>query len=586
MSDGPSDPSGEASGSQSAIGGETPIFVDRSRWLWGVALGLVAFALGAFLVSKPVYRLIKVQRARSFSATGTQALADHNLTEASRCVRAALGLAPKDPQVLRFIAQFCTKTGSAQGLGFWQQLLVSKAATTADSQEYARFAQDLGRLDLSGTVIRDLVAADPENATNQLLAIDQHVLLRNWGPAVRGAELYLQKHPKDSYASYIFARAVMAGGDTKRAGQAKEILDGLAKGTTEQRLPALRTLGGIQGLPPAEQAAIAQQLETAPGSTALDRLQAIDIRWRINPAESAQSLKAVGALLADSNEPAPTAQFVGWLRKHGGQTVVLDSIPIAKANTNEFFAMHRLEAFADLKRWSDFSAVVKNPRSPLSPVARFCATAMLEGARGDLAALTSALNSAVKAAGSNVERLQQIAVLALTEKMPEIARESAERLLADPKSALWAADFLLQLAKTRDDMVIERAVYSRLAEQLGAEMVVVAEKAYLDLLFDDDIATARAKLARLFAANSTSLAVRTILAFAELKLGKPSDALTLLDGAKVEWTQQEPRWQVIAAVVFEGNQQRAIARRLAAKIDTRLLKAPERHLLETGVTTR
>lgn len=492
MSGGPGNQPDEIRGNQSAIGGDAPIFVDRSRWLWGLALGLVAFALGAFLVSKPVYRQIKIYRARSFAATGTQALADRNLTEASRCVRAAVGLAPKDPQVLRFIAQFCTKTGSSQGLAFWQQLLALKAATLADRQEYARFAQDLGRLDLSGSVIRDLVSADPENATNQLLAIDQHVLLRNWGPAVRGTELYLQKHPSDPYASFLFARAVMAGGDVKRAGQAKEILDGLVKGSTEQRLPALRTLGGIQGLPAAEQVAIAKQLEMAPGSTTGDKLQAIDIRLRANPAESAQLFRSAGALLAESTDPAVTAQYVGWLRKHGGQAMVLESIPVARAKTNELLTMHRVEALADLKRWNDVSIVVNDPKTPLSPVARYCAVAMLEGARGDVAALSSALNSALKAAGSNVDRLQQIAVLSLGENMPEIAMETAERLLLDPKSTIWAADFLLQLAKTRDDMTVERAVYSRMAEQLGAEVVVVAEKAYLDVLFDDDVRTAHA----------------------------------------------------------------------------------------------
>ncbi|HTI70575.1 MAG TPA: hypothetical protein VMF06_11455 [Candidatus Limnocylindria bacterium] len=568
---------------QDPPGPETAVFEDRSRWLWIVTLLAVLLAVGAYVASRPAYRAFKSWRAQGLVSEGYKALENRRIKDASRSVRSALGLAPRDAAVLRFAARYCAEIGSPQGLNYWQQLMATGSATDADRQAFARFAQDVGRFDLAGEQIQSLIAHDANDPTNQLLVIDQHVLLRNWGPAIRGAEIYLQRHPNDPLASYLLARAVMLGGDVPRAVSAKAILDQLARGSSPQRRPALRTLAGIQGLPKEELNWIAKQLKDTPGMTVADQLQVIDLGLRAEPASVAQRLHEVGGLLEKPENIIDTQALVGWLRVHRGQSNILASIPLERAKTNETLSMHRIEALADLSRWKEVASMVSDPGVPLSPVARHCAEAMLSGARGDSAAVAKALQEASSAAANNPEQLQQVAMLALSQNLPAIAIEAAERLLTNPRSVFWAADLLLRLAKRRDDMVLERAVYGSLEPHIGSEMVVTAEKAYLDVLFEDNVSQARSRLAALFAKNPGSLAIRSILALAELRSGHSVEALSLVDGANVDWTKEETRWQVIAVVVWEANQQREAARRLSTKIDQRLLKAPERHLLEKSI---
>jgi hypothetical protein len=153
-------------------------------------------------------------------------------------------------------------------------------------------------------------------------------------------------------------------------------------------------------------------------------------------------------------------------------------------------------------------------------------------------------------------------------------------MLQNPLTVVPASTILLRQARQRDDLAIERLVYRYLSVPLGRQPEVRFQHAYLNALFDEQVADAHADLTDLVAKDLRDVGPRMALALAKLRLGKAEEALTLCESGDIAWAKQEPRWRVVYTAALQANGQRAAARKIAAAIPTGPLKVPERALLQ------
>jgi len=570
MSDEPDAPAGQA---------HDPVFQDRGRWIWPVLLGLAVLVTAVALGGKPAYVAVRHWRAQKMVREGGRLMELGRWDEVTKIVQTALRLAPGDPETLRLVARFCTRNGAPQGLPYWQALLASKAATQEDLQEYIRYVHDIGRIDLATPGLKQLIALDAKNVTNQLLMLDHLVLLGNWPAAVRGAELALKDHPGDGYVEYVMAKALLGTGDPRAGVRAAALLRGIKKPGQPQYLPALRTLASLKGLPPAEVRGLVQELEAIPDRTLADRIVIVELQEMLEPRRSAEFVDQFV-----KNLPANPGQFDltvlgGFLRSRGRHDVILSMAPEGVGRTNGSLAMIAIDALVDLRRWDDvLTRLTNSPAVDL--VTRQCTLATYANETGRLEQAFDLLKSAATFAVTNLNQLQVVATLA--ERMGEsnLVLEIWTTMLADPRSAIGAANNLLRIGATRDDYVAERRADKRLMDLFGAEPAVAGEWAYLAALHEDQLNEAHDLLNRMVSENPGAVSPRAALALAKLQLGDRPGALGIMEAGGVDWEKSEPRWQAVYAAILDANQQRSAARRIAAGIPPGRLKAPERRLLE------
>lgn len=556
-----------------------PQFEDGSRWLWRVLVVVALLVLAGLLVARPVYHQVKVWRAGRIVDEGNLALAAGDLPAASRAARSALGLAPFDPKVLRLAARYSAKGDLPDAINYWQVLLKTGGVTLEDRQDYARFAQHINRFDLADELIQDLLVRDAENRDTRLIVLDQHAAMGNWRMVIGGAEVMRQKEPNDPYLQFILARAYLNSGTPELGAKAADLLRSLAATNNSQQLPALRTLASMYGPTPAELGSIADQLAASTNAIA-DWLLAWDVRVRLDPAQRANTeLKAATSLPANvsTNDLIVVAE---WLRGHQRPDLVLQLLPEARARQSPGLLLVYCETLADQHKWDELEAILRDPKARLLPTARGCLSALHAVGTGHAAQAGGFLAEAVKIAGTSLEQLEIIARFAEQLGQPQAAIEAWTAMLQNSRTTVPAAMMLLRIAKTHDDLSIERLVYPYLLGSLGDQKDVRFQNAYLHLLFNEKFNEAASELAALNKQYPNDVDIYMALALAELRLGHSEKALSLCESANLDWDKQPARWRAVYAVALDANQQREASRQLARRVDLKQLKVPERQLLQ------
>jgi len=558
---------------------DSPVFQDRGRWIWPVLAGLVVLiALGAF-GGRPAYNLLKRQRALSMVREGNQRMEEGRWDEVAKIVQTTLRLAPNEPETLRLVARFCTRNGSPQGIPYWQTLLTTKSANQGDLQEFIRYLHDIGRLDLATPELKRLIGLDSKNVTNQLLMLDQWVLLKNWPAAVRGAELALKDHPDDPFIRYVAARALLGTGNPRAGLQAAALLREIKKPGQPLYLGALRTLASLKGLPSEEVRSLIQELEALPEKSLGDRILKVELQETLEPSRSAVFVDEFARNLPKEPTAFELTVLGGFLRSRGRHDLILAMAPPGVGATNGALAMIAIDALVDLRRWDE--VLMRLTNSPaVDLVTRQCTLATYANETGRIEQAFELLKSAATFAVTNLNQLQIVANLAERLGETDLVLEIWTTALADPRSAIGAANNLLRIGASRDDYTAERRANKRLMEILGNEPAVVGEWAYLAALHEDQVQEAHDALNRMVSENPGAVSPRAALALAKLQLGDRTGALGIMEAGGVDWEKAEPRWRAVYAAVLDANQQRAAARRFAVGIPVRQLRAPERRLIE------
>lgn len=562
-----------------------PIFEDKSRtFIIGIAI-LAVVSVGLWMAAGPSYRRVKVWRAKRIVSEAQAALATNNLPAVSRAVRAAVELAPGVPEVQRLAGQYCARTRQPEGVNYWELLMKSGKATQADRQEFARFCQNLERLDLSGQLIQELISEDAQNRTNQMLVLDQLARLGDWQKVATGTEALLKAFPDDSELQFMLARAFLGTGNPANGPRAIDLLRKLISGNSTVRMAAVRTLLMVRGVPQNELRAALGILEGQPSLSVADRLLAFEIRESLEPK---RQMELAGKLADQIPKDAPAEDVVAvveWLRARKFYDIAIRLVPMERARTAAGLALARGELLADLHRWSELEALVNQPKLPVNRVALHCLRAVHAFGTGKRDEASALLREAGKFATGNPDFVQQVAVFAIQMGQPALASELWEALLNNPGTVVPAAAILLRQARTQDDLELEHRVYRQLIGPLSQQPEVRFQHAYLNGLFNERLSNAESELTSLLTHDLSNIRYRAALALVKIRLGKGAEALTLCETGDIDWSAQEPRWRAIYAATLQAGGQMPAARRTASKIPLDRLKAQERLLLE-GILER
>lgn len=102
---------------------------------------------------------------------------------------------------------------------------------------------------------------------------------------------------------------------------------------------------------------------------------------------------------------------------------------------------------------------------------------------------------------------------------------------------------------------------------------------YASLLVGDTPQDLLGTLARRAEQAQDKPQLTVLRAFGELRLGRPQEALNLLESLNYDWGSAPPHWVAIYTAVLGANQQREAARSMAARIDFARLRPQEQELI-------
>jgi uncharacterized protein HemY len=552
---------------------------DPSRLIWPILLVAVIVAIVGYCAAKPVYRAIKSVRGARLAREGEKSLDSRSLEAAGRSLKLALSVAPKNPEVLRLAARYCTYTSRTDALNYWQMLVGTPDATLADQQQFVLYCQDLGRFDLAAQTLEGLSGQWLRDRSTQLLIIKQAVAIGNTSLAEEIAVTNLAVFPADPDFQFAFASAALARRDLAQTPRSIQLLRALAHGKSEQQIPALRLLASTEALPVADAEWAAAELKGRTNAPIGDVLLAYDVLGRVHAEKRLDYLRDAVAWVTPNGRVANIAAVITWLRGHGSPGLAMTLISDSRAATNEALTMLNVELLGSQGKWPQIETAVSQTNSPLSPLSKASIRAVLAVNRGDDAAADAAIYEAHRLAGNRLESLEEISRLAFALGRAKAGLEVAVRLLADPRTRVFTAEALLRIARKRDDYEIERLVFRNVAAELGSR--ALEEKAYVEILDGENPATVSQELAELLKTQPERASLRAVAAFAAFKSNKADDALRLMESSGVDWQRQEARWQLIHAMVLQAGKMKTASRSVAAQINPSTLRGPERDLLRT-----
>ncbi len=158
----------------------------RRRKIIVIVIGLVLASGLVFLSIRPATSAIKTWQARRHAQKAFSYIDKENWTEAHKEATAAYELRPKDPQALRAVARFLSRTRQIEALDFWKQVAEKTPLTHQDVRDEATIAIIAGDRERAEAAVRVVTGPQAEPA-DWLLA----------------AQLSLQKNLRDEAKSYL-----------------------------------------------------------------------------------------------------------------------------------------------------------------------------------------------------------------------------------------------------------------------------------------------------------------------------------------------------------------------------------------------
>ena len=393
------------------------------------SLVLVFAILFGVFGARPAGRAIKAWQARRHAQKAFAFINKEQWSDARAEAMAAYQLSPGQPQALRAVARFLTRTHSIEALDFWKELSIKTSLTRLDVRDEAMIAIIAGDMALADTAVRKLIDSHAEPADWLLAA--QLAIQKNLPDE---AKLYLAKIVADSRATEseqfraaLLQFALAANSPSERA-NALTRLEKSAEGKTATSIDALVVLAQNTLSAPAdssdstrnEAGRLASALENHPLAKAKHKLLAFDLRIHADPTQREQLIARAIADWKDS-DPADRLDLARWLNSKGEYQRAIDSIPLEKAMQSRDLFLQHLDALAGLGRWNEVEQLLRIGGFPLEP---FLETMYLARCNNQLGEQTASANNwqrALEAAQGDARKLITLAQYAEQNKEAEIA---------------------------------------------------------------------------------------------------------------------------------------------------------------------
>ena len=467
----------------------------KRRRLFIIGLGLVLLLVVGFFGARPTRHAIKSWQSRRHAHKSFAFLAQEKWTEAREEAVAAYQLRPNEPEALRAVARFLSRTRQPQALEFWDQLAKNQALTRDDLHDEATSALVAGEVGRAATAIEQLIANKSETKPVDWLLAAQLALQSGAPNDAATALQHIFTSPATTareqlQAAVLELRAFGSASEEDRKHQSDgwQRISQLATGQDEIALDSLvllaqRILASAPS-PPNEQpstASIIRALEIHPLAKAPQKLLAIDLRMHERPADKEALITRAIADWRDANASS-LAALATWLNGHGEYQRELDTIPVERAlQTRELFLQH-VDALGALGRWDEIRHLLQSEQFPLEPLVQRMYLARCYAQLGQKVASENNWKRALEAAAGDAGKLMTLAEYAEKNGANEVADSAFAQATAAAPNARAAWQGRLRVAQASRDT---RKIHAALAEMLKLwpnDTAIRNDEAYLRLL--------------------------------------------------------------------------------------------------------
>ena len=562
------------------------------------SLVLVLAILFGVFGRRPAGHAIRAWQAQRHAQKAFDFINKEQWTDARSEAMAAYQLSPGQPEALRAVARFLTRTHSIEALDFWKELSKKTSLTRLDVRDEAMIAIIAGDVALADTAVDELTDTHAEPADWLLAA--QLAIQKNLPDE---AKSYLEKIVADSRAteSEQFRAALLqlslAANTPSERANALTRLGKLAEGKTATSLDALVVVAQNTLSAPAdssdstssnEAGRLASALENHPLAKAKHKLLAFDLRIHADPTQREQLIARAIADWKDS-DPADRLDLARWLNSKGEYQRAVDSIPLEKAvQSGDLFLQH-LDALGGLGRWNEIEQEIQSGKFPLEPFLEAMYLARCNSQLGEQTAAANNWQRALEAAQGDARKLITLAQYAEQNKEAEIAEVAFNNAAAITPRLRLAWDGRLRLAQASRDTKRIHAVLANMLALWPDDFAIQNDEAYTRLLLCPPAvpetkhqAAAIEKLAeKLIEREPHSLPHRTLLALALLRQERAEDALRVYSQLQVKQDEVSGSALAVHAAILAATANLENAKTEAAQLKREQLLPEEQALVQS-----
>ena len=571
----------------------------RRRRLVIVAIVFVALVLAAIFGGKPVAHAVKAWQARRHARDAFALMEKEQWNDARKEATAAYQLWPNEPEAIRAVARFLSRTRQAQALEFWDKLEKEKRLTRDDVVDEASIALVAG----DDTRAKRAIAALLGGKFGALKPVDH--LLEAQLAVRQGAPIEahdaLQKIFDDAAATNreklqaALLQIAISGGTEAWRDEAWTRLRKIADEKDAAGLDALtvlaQTLITQEKVPesfPINANDLADKIEAHPLARVQQKLLAIDLRIR-EQKDKRDELIGQAVERWKNGEPEEMAALATWLNGKNEYQRVLDAIPREKAVLSRDLFLQYLDALGGLGRWKEIRDLLDRDTFPLDQVVQKMYLARCNAQLGEKAASENNWQRAFEAARGDPTKLLMLASYAEKNGAVEIAGAAYDEAVAEAPKLRAAHQGRLRLAQATNET---KKIHDVLAEMLTTwpnDPAVQNDEGYTRLLQveqaevkskKEEVESIEQLATKLVEREPSSLPHRTLLALARLKLGKFSDAMDAYSNIKASRGALTASALAVHAAVLAANGHAEDAAAEVRDLDPKRLLPEEAGLIE------
>jgi hypothetical protein len=514
---------------------------------------LVVLGLGGFVAARPTRNAIKGWQARRHAQKAFAFIEQEKWKEAKDSAVAAYQLRPTEPEALRAVGRWLSRTRQPGALDFWKQLAERAPLTREDRRDEAAAALMVGEAERAGNAVKELLSEQQGGpaAADRLLAAQ--FALRTNAPAdalqhletVRDSPRSTERERLQAAVLFLSA-AVSPNGEetTRRQAEAWAQIEALSQGTSETSLDALVLLAqralspsGEEASSPANSAseppasdsatqgagsalsgpqsragsgepsgegesirnpksaipALITALNSHPLAKAPHKLIALDLEIHAQPDGKERCIDRATAHWKDADAQSLVA-LARWLNGKGAFQRHLDVIPVEKAVESRDLFLQHVDALGALGRWDEIKRLLMSERFPLDPVMQKMYLARCNAQLGETAAAENNWQRALEAAGGDVGKLMGLAEYAEKNGATAIAEAGYTASAAAAPKLRAAHQGRLRLAQERGNTKQMHAVLAEMLQLWPNDTAIRNDEAYTRLLLMPNDAPDREEL--------------------------------------------------------------------------------------------
>ena len=549
----------------------------RSLREW-VVIGTVAFVLliltGVVLVVG--YGYAKQWRAHSLVSKARQLLdkpetSKQGLSE----LMAAYHLEPDDPIVIRGVADFESISRNGVALTLYHKLLGLPGVTRDDRRAAVRGFMGFGDLKTAKDLLDGLMADHPEADDYALLGTLQWTNHQQ-PEAVASLRRAVSLAPTNASNQLLLAQLLCLRSDDTERREGLEDLKTLAIQPDSVGLQALVTMCQIHPLDEPTQHWTIQQIRKHPLLDDPARLSAWGLEMQSDDPETIFRTVVAYFKTTSVQRKAVAAR---WLYTEGQPDKALELAPANQALISQDLFLDRLDCLAYEKKWQQVEQDLAHDPVPLSATLLYLYRARAAHELGDDSRSATDWDKAREASLSQPGMLNYAGNYALQLGLFDEAKKTYIQETHIPELTAMGYRQLLQLEQAHGN---DNDLLDTLTQMLIAfpnDPDIRNDWAYMSFLLNRNMAQAAPIAQGLVDSSPNLLTYRTTLALCYLTQNDPPGALTVYQGANIDWSTAPVNGKCIYAAVLAANGRKVEATAMLKDVNLEQFRPAERDLL-------